>query len=407
MPDTNTQPHAYPPTPEAAGVPTSFDPATIPEAPQQAPPKYANWRETNLVDLSKDYPTDVYLFEYLNRPFAPLGNIVKIQAQAKSGKTFYSSIIMAAALHGECLGIRCRQSCNVIYFDTEQSISDTVTVGRRTNRLACRDALNQSEDFLTINLRQESVTDRWPFIQYVCRDNTNPTLIVIDGTKDLVKSILNEEENNLLIDSIMKLSTELNACIVNIIHENHGDTMKARGFTGTELTNKCADGMQLTRDKDKFTAKNIEARGHAPIENFEFRINDEGLPESYITIESPGYKAMTKGTATVPNASASATIYGKPDPDNPVDLTNQELFELIFSNRKEYQWTDLLKTVKDLLKVGEKRAKDRIDEAKEHGILLRSDGARAVWRLAGDDATEQLEMPFSAPDPSDGGEVPY
>lgn len=54
----------------------------------------------------KELPQRAFLFRMMGKPCFPQGELVAVTGKAKSGKTFFCSALMVAALRGECMGIK-------------------------------------------------------------------------------------------------------------------------------------------------------------------------------------------------------------------------------------------------------------------------------------------------------------
>lgn len=81
---------------------------------------------------------------------------------------------------------------------------------------------------------------------------THPTacLWVIDGITDFVASANDEQAGNVLVGHLMQKSSENNAAIILLIHEN-GNNGKLRGHIGSEAERKCGGAISVKKDRDK------------------------------------------------------------------------------------------------------------------------------------------------------------
>ena len=79
----------------------------------------------------------------------------------------------------------------------------------------------------------------------------------------------------------MHLASDGECCIVSILHQNKASEDKnLRGWIGTELTYKSFEVYECTKDTDRiFSLKQTMTRKYDIIDNLQFRVNDEGLPE--------------------------------------------------------------------------------------------------------------------------------
>lgn len=217
--------------------------------------------------------------------FSPRGNIMAIAAQKKAGKTWLATALCIAVLRGEYLGFRCPyEGLKVAYFDTEQDPVDGQRILRRVHS-ACGWPINEDNVRFTIyHLREVSPEGRLDFCVEAI-ENTRPDLLIIDGVRDLLHDFNDIEESAKVTQTFMTLSSKVNCAVWEILHMNPG-TDKMRGHIGTELGNKCADILTLTKQKDKNDEDNVtykveetDSRGHKDIHSLTFIIDDT-LPYS-------------------------------------------------------------------------------------------------------------------------------
>lgn len=301
MPDTNTQPQAYPPTPEAAGVPTppatpqqqqalsltggvgggaAFDPFAPVTKPR------TSWRDFQ-VRHDADIPGPEYIFRQGSVDFFPLNNLHCIRAEAKHGKTWVCKIFLAAAVAAAYMGIDClmpRERRKVAFFDTEQDTSDSISVGRTVNAIARRHLDDQSDDFHTINIMDASIEQMWEALEDYL-DLERPLFVVVDGCADLMKDPNDLAESKEVIRRLRVLAKQYNCAIFTVIHVNP-ETAKERGHIGTELQRKCCDMLQVKKVEIGNEGSGIfrydvtmPRTRHKPIRGFSFDIDDQGIPQ--------------------------------------------------------------------------------------------------------------------------------
>ena len=280
------------------------------------------WEEIKdwIFDVSKDYPAPFCLLEYNGTGFSRLRNIQAISGQKKHGKTFLVTILMAAILSIEnklLPGLRVPQRTlehlghnpTVLYCDTEMDEADRALVQRRVHYLCGWDFRIPNQRFNILSLTLCPREKRWDIIKKAI-EYFKPDAVFIDGLRDLVTSINNEDMAVQITDEMMRVAAANKCCIWNALHENPNPGKKddidgkMRGWLGTELANKGSDTLVSVKDKDKntlavtFKVKQTDARGK-DIEPFTFSINGElagkiGIPQ---IIESTTTTA-TKATHT-------------------------------------------------------------------------------------------------------------
>lgn len=247
----------------------------------------------NWLDYTLSYPEPRFLLEYAGVPFAPLGGIQAITGHQKNGKTFLMCQFMAAILSGgDTERMRAnlptlqlhqptRESLNhepvILYVDTEMEKLNTVKVVRRVQWLCNLDYNIPNERMKVLWLRaEESNKVRWEKTKQAIIE-THPTAIFLDGIRDVIGDFNDNAESALLIAECMKISTEMDCCFFNVLHENPGSD-KMRGHLGTELSNKVTDTFVSIKDKKDgmvtFTVKQIDARGK-DVDDWKFEITSD------------------------------------------------------------------------------------------------------------------------------------
>ena len=70
----------------------------LPEPPTAGASRYQGLLSKYWLDYSRNYPEPHYLFRYNGVDFSPLGGLQAITGQQKNGKSFFLTMLMAAAL---------------------------------------------------------------------------------------------------------------------------------------------------------------------------------------------------------------------------------------------------------------------------------------------------------------------
>ena len=244
-----------------------------------------------LLDMSLDYPAPHYMLEYKGVGFGSIGDIQAIGGQAKNGKTFLITQLMAAILNvnSERMSAKLPELTvpadtleylghlpKVLYVDTEQSKLFTALVARRTLWLCGLNTHANDERLKVLYLREEDDVEKKMQIIRMAFEAYKPDAVFIDGIRDLVVDFNRLEECQPIIAKLMKISAdeETKCCIFNVCHYNpnpsNGDVSKMRGHMGTELTNKATDVLVSTKTKENkgkdnehiyFTVSQVNARG--------------------------------------------------------------------------------------------------------------------------------------------------
>lgn len=295
-----------------------------------------------------------------------LGNLSLWIGKAKQGKTFAISMALAAAETCEWLMDKIKISLpedqkTVLHYDTEQSRYHVQRVIKRISKLA-----NQSEplNIIAFGLRKYNPSERLELIEYSLYNTPNIGFIVIDGIRDLINSINDEEASSMVVSKLLKWSEELNIHIAVVLHTNKGDN-NARGHLGTELTNKAESVISIRKDdEDKsLMIVNPEYCRSREFNPFGFRIDDYGIP----FIEDVKFEAKAG------NSRKSLT---------PVDIqptVHIEILDAIFKIDDRIKYKDLQSQVKDYfmrhgVKFGENKAVEFITYYLNNEMIVKVEG---------------------------------
>jgi hypothetical protein len=270
--------------------------------------------------------------------FARFGNITTITGQSGAKKSFFVSAIAGAWINPEKLVLnRIKVTApedkrRVLYFDTEQSRGDVKEVLNRIIEIATFENLNEKdlELILCFSIKAMSPKERHEFISSTIHKEENIGLVIIDGIKDLMTSVNNEEQTSVIITDLLKWSEEQNIHICSILHENPLSE-KMRGHIGTELINKCESVVSIQKNTENATRSEVLARKtrKKQFSNFAFRISEDGIPifdENYEP-EKIGRKPKIK----IDKLDAYDT---------------DSILNICFENEKELSYSELLEKIK-------------------------------------------------------------
>ena len=303
-----------------------------------------------------------------------LGNFSMVKGKAKSKKSFFINMAIAAAVGKGLLQNKLRSPLKddfnqVLYFDTEQS---KYHVQKAVKRICTQIGVGIPSNLNTYGLRKSSPSERLKLVEYAIENTPNLGFVVIDGIRDLVTSINDEAEASNIASKLLKWTEEYNIHIVVVLHENPGSD-KARGHIGTELMNKAETVIALQVDKYDENVSVVSAgfcRNKA-FKPFAFTITDEGLPqilEDYV-IEMASKK---KGFDVLALSDMDKFQILKEVFENGVAFKNGELITQIkVVLDKKYQGTK---------GKGQSKIKQLITESKNDGWLIQ-DGARQPYTL--------------------------
>jgi hypothetical protein len=312
------------------------------------------------------HPEPVIQFELADEVanFGSLGDFSVIIGKAKSRKTFFLSLLVAAYLKPDH-GIDCiksfphRKKRKVVYFDTEQGRADVIKVKDRIIKLA--GDCNQN-DLEIYPLRKFSTSTRLDLIEERLKDCSDVGLVIIDGARDLVSSINNEEQATDIASRFLRWTEEKQVHLITVLHQNKGDN-NARGHLGTELINKAQTVVSVSKDPHNKNISIIESeycRGQ-DIPTVAFEIGEDYLPQLIL-----GYKKTEKTKSNIDLESLSEIAKYQflnellTTAENAEGLGYQDLGEKI----------QVLFHKKNNSKVGMNKVKDFIKYCREKGYIL-------------------------------------
>jgi hypothetical protein len=240
------------------------------------------------IDLSQDITKPPVVLKVDDTPLFFLGDFSLTIGKAKSRKTFLNSLLIAALVGNNSIGnIKStlpEEKRVVLLFDTEQGSYHAHQAAKRVlDLLGVADSLY----FKAYSLRKFSTKERLQIIEYVIYNTPDVGVVFIDGIRDLVYSINDENEATKVVSKLLKWSQALDIHISCTLHMNKGDN-NARGHLGTELLNKSLVTISVSKwgPEGKFSKVQVsESREKEPLP-FLFEIDNTGLPfivpESYV-----------------------------------------------------------------------------------------------------------------------------
>jgi hypothetical protein len=323
-----------------------------------------------LLDAREDYPEPYAMLEFNGVPFGKVGGLGAITGQKKNGKTFLVTELIAAILgcgseqtEKYLPGLVVPQRTidylghepKVLYVDTEMEKLSSAKVLRRVHWLCGWDMKtpNPRFDVLWLKSMPEDSTPylkRYELIKAAI-EVLKPDVVVIDGIRDLLSSINDEESGIKILDELGTIAEKRNMNIWLCLHQNPGrasdsDDAKMRGWIGTELGNKVSDTLVSIKSKTAngvtFTVKQMDARDK-DLEDWKFEITDDagklGVP-----------RIITRGT------NLSSKSKEQPQCDDP-----KLIREWIEQAKDQYEWPMDRKSIKKAVfeEIGGQKDKDK------------------------------------------------
>jgi hypothetical protein len=274
-----------------------------------------------------------------------LGNFSLIIGKAKSKKTFslclfLSALVANQTVFGKFKGSLPENKTKVVFFDTEQGKFHVSLFQKRVYKLLASENLVNFEVFY---LRKHTPQERLEIIEYKLQTDPDIGFVAIDGIRDLVNSINDEEEATKTASNLLRWTETKNIHIITVLHQNKRDE-NARGHLGTELVNKAETVLSVSLDPNDKKISVVEpefCRDREP-EIFAFTVDENGLPVLVDGWELPDTKS--KKTLTPPEISN----------DYHAEKLNK-IFKDLGTNLKGGELLDSIKTV---FEIGDSRAKE-------------------------------------------------
>ena len=305
-----------------------------------------------LLDPRENYPEPYHILEFNDVGFGKIGGFGAISGQRKNGKTFLIAQLMAAILG--CDGNeRTKQYLpglkvpdrtleflghppKVLYVDTEMERLSSAKVLRRVHWLCGQDMSSPfpGDRFSVLWLKNVQKTEgmaihrkRYDIIRMAV-DCIEPDVVFVDGLRDLLSSINDEESITNILNDFGCLAEERNINIWMALHQNpskkeDADDLKMRGWAGTEYGNKVSDTLVSIKSKTAngvtFTVKQQDARDK-DLDDWKFEITDDA-----------GNLGVPRIITTGPNLNSKSKE--QPQYDDP-----KMIREWIEQAKNQYEW---------------------------------------------------------------------
>lgn len=328
------------------------------------------------LDLKTDAEKPPHCLWIDEQPVFGLRDISTTIGKAKSRKTSANGLFLASLVGNTTIQDRIRGELpedkqTVILFDTEQSSYYAQRSARRIYGLLDKNYYHDTlPNFHVYSLRPFTPQERLQIIEYLIYNTPNLGFVVIDGIRDLITSINDEEQATMITSKLMKWSTERMIHINCILHMNKGDN-NARGHVGTELMNKSLTVLgvnKLEKNEDYSTIEPIATRDRE-FKPIVFGIDEEGLP--YILSDN--------------DADTLKTETGKPKAKHITDWTDEEhagILERIFKNEPQMKSGAFIIAVKLAYGVGTNKAQMFVAYFKKESLIKWQDkGTSTIYSI--------------------------
>lgn len=254
--------------------------------------KYIN---DHLFDISKKPDPQTFLLYHNGVPLAGRGNLISISGAAKSRKSVIASGIIGSFIgnNENVLGFHSKINSDdlVMHMDTEQAYFHYYNMVTRTYSMGGID--KTPSHFKSIRTRDAGSSHQRIDIMKRLFQLYKPTVFVLDGVTDLMDDINSNEESTNLINTLLALSDNYNALIVNVIHETATNN-KMRGAIGTSLMNKVECAISVVLDQNEPIASHVSCKDSRNKKFEPFTIVQDG-PKGEVRLAEEGEVEKIEG----------------------------------------------------------------------------------------------------------------
>lgn len=228
-----------------------------------------------------------YTMEFLGRPCFPRKDLSVFAGVAKTGKTFVTSMLMAAATTSEddpsvlvLKRIR-KEPLKVMWYDTEQSLETTKEIMVKRIAKMVGGSFPDTQ-FFVFNVRAMTAEERNKMLG-VAIESYRPDIVIVDGIADLLADINDGPKAIELISELLRLADKNNCNITVNIHLNRsGEKSNLRGWLGSMLLQKAFEVFNCAKvfKTDVLSVELFMSRKVNESVTFYYKINNQGIPES-------------------------------------------------------------------------------------------------------------------------------
>lgn len=203
--------------------------------------KYSYLKITDLTEI----PPPIEVIKINGEIISTEGNITTISGASKSGKSAFSSVLIAGAIAKADydgfpeVEVSFNTGKAVLHFDTEQARhkhqKNLKTIFKRAGLENC------PENLLSYNIREEDLEKykkiTFELVEAASKKFNGIHLIFIDGGADFIKDVNEPRQSNEIVKFFEELAIKFSTAVVIIIHVNPSGE-KERGHLGSQLQRK-------------------------------------------------------------------------------------------------------------------------------------------------------------------------
>ncbi len=317
--------------------------------------EYNEYIKPYRIERSVEYPEPDYLIEIGGVPTMPKGNLVAVSAKWKNGKTFFCDILTAIFMGSDHFANyrSLRESGRALFFDTEQSESDTKRVQGTIDAMT---PLSRHDDYRVACLQSAPITgdtynstepSRYEVINRAIM-HEHPDLVIVDGIADLIYNYNDVIESQIIVNKLATMANKYNCCIVVVMHQNKSSLDKnMKGHLGTMLYQKCSDVFNVEKHDSVFEVKHGNSR-HRTCDGICFKLDANAIPVDAEIDRKLQLEQKRQEDKAELHSKLAKCMQGFPQP---------------------LKCSDVINLIQTKLGVGKTRAYQLFNSAKEQGLL--------------------------------------
>lgn len=252
------------------------DAVSAPSAGERDREQLLKMLETTRIRTDTVVPPEVHILEVEGKGFFACRDIHAIKAKQKAGKTTALKVMTAALLTGSMFRLKSLlQEPRILYFDTEQSRTDTKLILEDVMQMTGLGAETVDSRIVLHSLRCCECDMLLRLLQTAI-ESEKPEVVIIDGVVEFVASFNDEAQAKQLIHDLLVLCEEHNCAIINVLHTNKADEdHNMRGHLGTMLAQKAGTVLECRKNNGIITVSCSDSR-HAEMPSWNIMFSDEG-----------------------------------------------------------------------------------------------------------------------------------
>jgi KaiC/GvpD/RAD55 family RecA-like ATPase len=351
--------------------------------------------DSDRITSDSEAPEEVFLYEFSGTPCFPRGDLTTVTGPAKSGKTYFVSMLMAAGASakpfdddggGQTLMRIREEPLKVLWYDTEQSRYTTkrILVDRVGKMISLTPSPSPKgegnmhfpdERFYVFNVRNRSVQERVEYLTQAI-EAYRPDVCIIDGIADLLEDINSGPASLEVMQRLLAMAITYDCNITSIIHLNRsGEKQNLRGWIGTVMVQKSYELFNCNQDNKSslFTVELTFSRRFRK-NKMCFAIDDNGLPTSCdANWQSDCEQQTSKEHRMQDKQSFNQEFIDAAVADQYMPWNFRKLFAAAFGTTAMLGYDDLEHRVRELANIKQKQYYYRVLEEAERLRIVRKE----------------------------------